>query len=122
MLLNQTTLLKGVNDDVDTLRELCQELVYRLGVKSYYLHHCDLVRGMTHMRTTIEQGYELVRQLRGHVSGLCNPTYVLDLPGGAGKIPLGPSYVKEQNGQTWNFHTYDGCTQQYEEVVQDDSN
>ena len=117
MLLNQTVLLKGVNDDARILRDLFIELVCRLGVKPYYLHHCDLVRGMTHMRTTIEEGLAIMRQLRGYVSGLCNPVYVLDQPGGAGKIPIGPGYIESREGEEWVFRTYDGNLHRYREIV-----
>lgn len=118
MLLNQSVLLKGVNDDKDTLKELFQELVYSLGAKPYYLHHCDLVRGMTHLRTSIDKGYELMQSLRGYISGLCNPNYVLDLPGGSGKIPLGPTYVNNRAEHVWEFKTYDNKVQHYKEVIE----
>src|ERR1044071_1474928 len=117
MLLNQTVLLKGVNDDTEKLRTLFRELVYTLGIKPYYLHHCDLTRGLTHFRTTIDRGRDLMRQLRGHTSGLCIPTYVLDLPGGYGKTPLGPDYVEQREGFEWDFRNYEGVTRHYTEVV-----
>jgi lysine 2,3-aminomutase len=117
LLLNQTVLLKGLNDDVETLRTLFQELVYTLGIKPYYLHHCDLARGLTHMRTTIDRGLELMRGLRGHLSGICLPEYVLDLPGGYGKIPLGPSYTRGRDGHDWTFESYRGQVCRYCEVV-----
>ncbi|MCA9700404.1 MAG: KamA family radical SAM protein [Myxococcales bacterium] len=120
MLLNQTVLLAGVNDEVETMKTLCQELVYALGAKPYYLHHCDLTRGVSHFRTSIDAGLELVRALRGHVSGLCQPTYVLDLPGGAGKVPLGPGFVRGREGHDWQFSTYDGETVDYREVLRPD--
>jgi len=62
-------------------------------IKPYYLHHGDLAPGTSHLRTTIADGQQIVRQLRGRISGLCQPTYVLDIPGGAGKVPIGPNYV-----------------------------
>src|SRR5690606_8321627 len=62
-------------------------------IKPYYLHHGDLAPGTSHLRTTIAEGQEIVRHMRGRVSGLCQPTYVLDIPGGAGKVPIGPSHV-----------------------------
>lgn len=117
MLLNQTVLLKGVNDDVESLRTLFSELVYTLGIKPYYLHHCDLTRGLTHFRTTIDHGLEIMRRLRGHNSGLCIPTYVLDLPGGYGKTPLGPSYITARDGFEWDFENYEGVHRHYTEVV-----
>ena len=67
-------------------------------IKPYYLHHPDLARGTGHFRTTIESGQALMRSLRGHYSGLCQPTYVLDIPGGSGKSPIGPSYLTGEAG------------------------
>lgn len=119
VLLNQSVLLKGVNDTVEVLEELCRELMYRLGVKPYYLHHGDLARGMAHRRTTIAEGQALVSALRARLSGICNPVYVLDLPDGGGKVPLGPSYVEAQDGETWWIRGQDGEVRAYREVVGD---
>jgi lysine 2,3-aminomutase len=91
-LLGQTVLLAGVNDDVETLDKLMRALV-TARVKPYYLHHPDLVRGTGHFRVSIARGQELMRALRGRLSGLAQPTYVLDVPGGHGKVPIGPSYL-----------------------------
>jgi lysine 2,3-aminomutase len=88
-LLSQTVLLRGVNDDAAVLEALFRRLV-AMRVKPYYLHHADLARGTAHFRTGIASGQRLVRSLRGRVSGLCQPTYVLDIPGGHGKVPIGP--------------------------------
>jgi lysine 2,3-aminomutase len=117
MLLNQTVLLRGVNDDAATLRELFQELVYTLGAKPYYLHHCDLTRGLRHFRTSIDEGLALVGSLRGQLSGLCQPTYVLDLPGGSGKVPLGPSFVRGRDGPRWTFRDHRGAEHSYDEIL-----
>jgi lysine 2,3-aminomutase len=92
-LLSQSVLLKGVNDDAATLERLFRSLV-ALRVKPYYLHHADLARGTAHLRTSLAEGQALMRRLRGRVSGLCQPTYVLDLPGGHGKVPVGPCYSR----------------------------
>jgi len=92
-LLGQTVLLKGVNDDANTLEQLLRRLV-ELKVKPYYLHQGDLAPGTAHFRTTIEAGQELARSLRGPVSGLCQAVYVLDIPGGWGKVPIGPTYLR----------------------------
>jgi len=110
-------LLRGINDDAETLKTLCRELFYTLGIKPYYLHHCDLTHGLTHFRTTIEEGLSIMQKLRGHLSGVCLPQYVLDLPGGNGKIPLGPSYVEDKAGYCWTFRNYQGKLCRYEEVV-----
>jgi lysine 2,3-aminomutase len=92
MLLSQTVLLKGVNDDAGVLEALFRRLV-RVKVRPYYLHHPDLAPGTAHFRVPIEVGQALMRELRGRVSGLCQPTYVLDIPGGFGKVPVGPGYL-----------------------------
>jgi lysine 2,3-aminomutase len=91
-LLGQSVLLAGVNDDVDTLEQLMRGLV-TARVKPYYLHHPDLVRGTGHFRVSIERGQALMKALRGRLSGLAQPTYVLDVPGGHGKVPIGPGYL-----------------------------
>jgi lysine 2,3-aminomutase len=91
-LLAQTVLLAGINDDERTLGGLMRALV-ECRIKPYYLHHGDLAPGTSHFRTGIEQGQALMRRLRGRWSGLCQPAYVLDIPGGHGKAPIGPSYV-----------------------------
>lgn len=91
-LLSQTVLLRGVNDDAAVLEALFRGLV-AMRVKPYYLHHADLVHGTAHFRTGISAGQRLVRSLRGRVSGLCQPTYILDIPGGHGKVPITPCAV-----------------------------
>ncbi len=93
-LIGQTVLLKGVNDNADTLDELFRALT-KNRIKPYYLHQGDLAPGTSHFRTTITQGQSLMRELRGRLSGLAQPTYVLDIPGGAGKIPVGPDWFDE---------------------------
>ncbi len=96
-LLSQTVLLRGVNDDPAVLEALFRGLV-AMRVKPYYLHHADLARGTAHFRTGIATGQRLVRALRGRVSGLCQPTYVLDIPGGYGKVPIAPCAVAPRGG------------------------
>ena len=91
-MLSQTVLIRGVNDDERTLGELMRTLV-ECRIKPYYLHHGDLAPGTSHLRTTIAQGQMLMRALHGRMSGLCQPTYVLDIPGGHGKSPIGPTYL-----------------------------
>jgi lysine 2,3-aminomutase len=116
-MLGQTVLLKGVNDTVEVLEELCRELMYRLGVKPYYLHHGDLARGMAHRRTTIAEGQALAGALRARLSGICNPVYVLDLPQGGGKVPIGPCYVEGREGESWRIRGHDGRLRAYTEIV-----
>ncbi len=92
-MLSQTVLLRGINDDAATLGELMRALV-ECRIKPYYLHHGDLAPGTAHWRTSIEEGQALMRALRGRLSGLCQPNYVLDIPGGHGKSPIGPGYLE----------------------------
>ena len=92
MLVSQTVLLKGVNDDEDTLIDLMRAFV-EARVKPYYLHHGDLAPGTTHWRVSIARGQELMRLLRVRLSGLATPTYMLDIPGGHGKAPIGPQWI-----------------------------
>jgi lysine 2,3-aminomutase len=94
VLVSQTVLLKGVNDDADVLEELMRSFVANR-VNPYYLHQGDLAPGTAHFRTTVAEGQALVRALRGRLTGLAQPTYVVDLPGGHGKVPVGPSYQSD---------------------------
>ena len=96
-LLSQTVLLEGVNDTPEVMGALMRALV-ECRIKPYYLHHGDLAPGTGHLRTDIATGQDLMRKLRGRLSGLCQPTYVLDIPGGHGKSPLGPSYIETDGG------------------------
>ena len=95
-MVSQSVLLRGVNDDAAALEALMRGFV-ECRIKPYYLHHGDLAPGTAHLRTTLAHGQELMRQLRGRVSGLCQPDYVLDIPGGAGKAPVGPNYLVRQD-------------------------
>jgi lysine 2,3-aminomutase len=97
VLVSQTVLLKGVNDDVATLDALMRGFV-ETRIKPYYLHHGDRAQGTAGFRTTIADGQALMRDLRGRLSGLAQPTYVLDLPGGHGKMPVGPVYARPTDG------------------------
>jgi lysine 2,3-aminomutase len=93
-MVSQSVLLRGVNDKVETLSALMRAFI-ECRIKPYYLHHGDLAPGTSHFRTTIAEGQTLMRALRGRVSGLAQPTYVLDIPDGYGKVPVGPNYVGE---------------------------
>ena len=95
-MVSQSVLLAGVNDTPAALEALMRAFV-ECRIKPYYLHHGDLAPGTAHLRTTLAHGQELMRQLRGRVSGLCQPDYVLDIPGGAGKSPVGPNYLVRQD-------------------------
>ena len=92
-MLSQSVLLRGVNDDAETLGALMRIFV-ECRIKPYYLHHGDLAPGTAHLRTTVSEGQALMRALQGHLSGLCQPTYMLDIPGGFGKSPIGPNYMR----------------------------
>jgi lysine 2,3-aminomutase len=93
-MLSQSVLLKGVNDDAATLEALMRGLVERR-IKPYYLHHADRAPGTAHFRTSLAEGQALMRDLRARASGLCQPAYVLDIPGGHGKVPVGPRYLAD---------------------------
>ncbi|MHA1108835.1 MAG: lysine-2,3-aminomutase-like protein [Alphaproteobacteria bacterium] len=116
-MLSQTVLLKGVNDEAGTLEALMRALV-RNRVKPYYLHHGDLARGTGHFRTTIATGRSLMKQLRGKLSGIAQPTYVLDIPGGHGKAPIGPCYLEPgaENGG-WEIEDWRGGRHAYRESI-----
>jgi lysine 2,3-aminomutase len=91
-MLGQTVLLRGVNDDPATLEALMRAFV-ETRIKPYYLHHADFAPGTAEFRTSLVEGQGLLKAMRGKVSGLCQPTYVLDIPGGHGKVPVGPGYL-----------------------------
>jgi lysine 2,3-aminomutase len=95
-MVSQSVLLRGVNDNAGALEALMRTFV-ECRIKPYYLHHGDLAPGTSHLRTTLRHGQELMRALRGRVSGLCQPDYVLDIPGGHGKAPVGPNYLSQAN-------------------------
>ncbi len=111
-MVGQTVLLAGVNDDPEVLGQLMRAMV-ETRVKPYYLHHGDLAPGTAHFRTSIARGRAVMRGLRGALSGLCQPTYVLDIPGGHGKVPVGPDYVTQDvDGDAW-IEDPDGLTHAY---------
>ena len=115
-MLSQSVLLKGVNDDADTLGALMRAFV-EMRIKPYYLHHPDLAQGTAHLRTGIAEGQALMRDLRARFSGLCQPAYVLDIPGGAGKVPVGPSYVApsraDGGASDYRVDDLEGCPHRY---------
>lgn len=98
-MLSQSVLLAGVNDEISALEELFRSLL-KLRVKPYYLHQGDQAEGTGHFRVPIAKGQALMRALRGRVSGMALPTYMLDIPGGFGKVPVGPVYAK-RDGEHW---------------------
>jgi lysine 2,3-aminomutase len=108
---NQTVLLKGVNDDPSVMKKLMQKLL-TIRVRPYYIHQTDLVKGTGHFRTPIDRGLEIMAALRGHTSGMANPYYVIDLPGGKGKVPILPDDVKRE-GKTLFLRNYLGEVVEY---------
>lgn len=111
-LISQTVLLKGVNDDAVMLEALFRALV-RVRVKPYYLHHLDPAPGTAHFRVGLERGQALMAELRRRLSGLALPTYVLDIPGGHGKVPVGPDYLDGSVEQGWLITDYAGRPHPY---------
>ena len=111
---NQAVLLAGVNDDPHIQRKLVHDLV-RIRVRPYYLYQCDLVHGAGHFRTPIGKGVEIIESLRGHTSGFAVHTYVVDAPGGGGKIPLNPNYIVSYSDHKVVLRNYEGYITTYEE-------
>lgn len=111
-LLSQSVLLRGVNDDAAVLEALFRGLV-EMNVKPYYLHHPDLAPGTSHFRLPVAEGQAIMRQLLGRLSGIALPTYMLDIPGGAGKIPLTPCYIESLSGGGYALEDYKGASHVY---------
>lgn len=111
---NQSVLLAGVNDCVHVMKKLVNQLV-RIRVRPYYIYVCDLVPGLTHFRTPVSKGIEIIEGLRGHTSGYCVPTFVVDAPGGGGKIPVMPNYVLSQTPRKVILRNYEGLITTYTE-------
>jgi lysine 2,3-aminomutase len=114
---SQTVLLKGVNDDVATMTELMQRLLL-MRVRPYYLYQCDPISGSSHFRTSIQTGLDIIAGLRGHTTGYAVPTYVVDAPGGGGKIPLQPQYVVGRDTESLWLRNYEGRTYRYPDPAQ----
>ncbi len=113
---NQAVLLAGVNDNVHVQRQLVQDLV-RIRVRPYYLYQCDLVEGAGHFRTPVAKGIEIIEGLRGHTSGFAVPQFIVDAPGGGGKIPLQPNYLLSMSDHKVVLRNYEGFVTTYEEPV-----
>ncbi len=111
---NQAVLLAGVNDNVHIQRELVQKLV-RIRVRPYYLYQCDLVEGAGHFRTPVAKGIEIMEGLRGHTSGYAVPQYIIDAPGGGGKIPVMPNYLLSMSDHKIILRNFEGYITTYEE-------
>ena len=104
---NQSVLLKGVNDEISTMKSLVHKLL-QCRVRPYYLYQCDLIEGSSHLRTSASKGIEIIEGLRGHTSGYAVPQFVIDAPGGGGKIPINPEYVVEKNSKQLKIRNYEG--------------
>jgi lysine 2,3-aminomutase len=112
----QTVLLRGVNDSPAVMKELMQKLV-EIRVKPYYIYQCDLARGNEHFRTPLSAGLEIMEGLRGHTSGMCVPQFVIDAPGGGGKIPLQPDYIVKKTKRKITLRNYSGRVFEYPEPL-----
>jgi lysine 2,3-aminomutase len=112
---NQSVLLSGVNDDVETMRALVQKLLM-CRVKPYYLYQCDLISGSAHLRASVRKGLEVMDGLRGHTTGYAVPQYVIDAPGGGGKVPVNPDYVLSRNTDRVVIRNFEGKVFEYPEA------
>ena len=109
---NQSVLLNGINDDAETMKALLLRLVHNR-IRPYYLYQCDLAEGIGHFRTTVDKGIDIIHQLQGRISGFAVPKYVIDAPGGGGKVPINYEYVKEVDGNKIVFENYEGGLYSY---------
>ncbi|MFZ4587870.1 MAG: KamA family radical SAM protein, partial [Terrimicrobiaceae bacterium] len=112
---NQSVLLAGVNDNVETMRELVHKLLL-CRVRPYYLYQCDLIRGSSHLRTPVARGIEIIEALRGFTSGYAVPQFVIDAPGGGGKVPINPGYVLYHDAEKIVIRNFEGKVFEYSEV------
>jgi lysine 2,3-aminomutase len=112
---SQTVLLAGINNDVATMKRLMQGLV-KNRVRPYYVYQCDPILGSGHFRTPVAKGLEIIQGLRGHTTGYAVPHYVIDAPGGGGKIPLLPEYVVGHEGNDLVLRNYEGKLYRYPDV------
>ncbi|MCD8351250.1 MAG: KamA family radical SAM protein [Planctomycetaceae bacterium] len=112
---SQTVLLRGVNDEAEIMRSLMTGLM-RIRVRPYYLYQCDPIMGSAHFRTPVSKGVEMIQNLRGHVSGYAVPHYVIDAPGGGGKIPILPEYVEGKDGDRLQLRNYRGGRYSYPDM------
>ena len=103
---NQSVLLRGVNDDAEVMKALVHRLL-RMRVRPYYLYQCDLITGSAHFRADVRKGIEIVRALRGHTTGYAVPQYVIDSPGGGGKVPINPEYLEHMGADAVVFRNFE---------------
>ena len=112
---NQSVLLKGINDDAQVTIELCRKLL-TMGIRPYYMYQCDVVKGTAHFRTPLKKGLEILKAMRGRVSGMAIPKFVIDLPQGGGKIPLEPKYLERRSKTRILFKNFEGNPIKYEDI------
>jgi len=117
---NQSVLLRGVNDDAVVMKELLHKLIM-MRVRPYYIYQCDLVSGTHHLRTSVRKGLEIMEALRGHTTGFAVPQYVIDAPGGGGKVPVSPQYILAHDRQRIIIRNYEGKVFEYPEMFDDGS-
>jgi len=112
---NQSVLLRGVNDDATVMKALVQKLLM-CRVRPYYIYQCDLIAGSAHLRTSVREGLEIMKSLRGHTTGYAVPTYVIDAPGGGGKVPVAPGYILRRNDERVIVRNFEGKVFEYPEA------
>ena len=112
---NQSVLLKGINDSAEVMTKLCRHLLL-MKIRPYYIFQCDLAEGISHFRTSIKKGVEIIRKMRGWISGLAIPQYVVDAPGGGGKVPMNPDYFVSRDGNKVTLRNYENNEFDYYEV------
>jgi len=117
---NQSVLLKGVNDEPTVMRALVHKLLMSR-VKPYYLYQCDLISGSSHLRTHVARGLELIESMRGHTTGYAIPQYVIDAPGGGGKVPMNPNYLRRLGGGTAQIRNFENRTFDYPDASAEES-
>lgn len=118
-IMNQAVLLRRINSDVLIMKRLMQELL-KIRVKPYYIYQCDLSEGISHFRTPVQKGIEIIEALRGHTSGLAVPEFVIDVPGGGGKVPVMPSYLISQSDKKVILRNYEGLIASYPQPEETD--
>jgi lysine 2,3-aminomutase len=113
---NQSVLLKHVNDEAAIMKAHVQKLLM-CRVKPYYIYQCDLITGSAHLRTSVRKGLEIMEQLRGHTTGYAVPQFVIDAPGGGGKVPINPDYVLSKNEERVVIRNFEGKVFEYPEAI-----
>ena len=117
---NQSVLLKGVNDNLETMKTLVHKLLM-CRVRPYYIYQCDLINGSSHLRTSVAKGIEIIEGLRGHTTGYAVPQFVIDAPGGGGKVPINPGYILYHDNEKIVIRNYEGKIFEYPETGGDQS-